>query len=575
MNLESLANELLLDLFEYISTVHLLRAFYDLNLRFNHLLLDHLQTYSLDFRSVSKTNFDMICQQYLPSLADYIISLHLSVDNETPEQIHLFFSYVPTLNDFTHLQSLSLYNIHSAKTVEKLMIEWHQLQNLTYLYIVDCCLQDHQCNLIKITNNIWSLPKLICCHLDIYREKENIFNAPNIISTSIQYLNIKTLICHFTELLHLFRNTPSLRNLSIGDIQLDANTEQLSLIPSSITKFKLTFSNSINIFRNLLPMIPNLTDLTVETWNVNINGYRWEQIINTYLPKLRIFRFKMAVKIDTNDKTRKHKIDELSDSFRTQFWLVQHQWYVRCDWSRGVEHKYIYLYTLPYSYSYFPSYASSIQSKSTFPYDYNHKIYKHVHLLRYQFGTFKGLASSDIRFSHIQSLSIRLPVTNHFWTVIPTLDKLTSLTVWTDDQYRVQALLDQARNLYSLTFVSWSTPRVPVLDITSKSIRRIDLQSNIRYFDNQQCVDLCHSSLGRQCEVLGIHIAKRENIIYLVNKMINLRTLNMKCLEDKYFRQSGILIRNELIEWLKQHLPSTCVITRREDAVYCIHIWIR
>ena len=81
LNIESLANELLLDLFEYISSVDLLHAFYGLNNRFDKLLHDHLQTHSLDFRSTSKTNFRLICQQYLPTFANSIYSIYLSDDD--------------------------------------------------------------------------------------------------------------------------------------------------------------------------------------------------------------------------------------------------------------------------------------------------------------------------------------------------------------------------------------------------------------------------------------------------------------------------------------------------------------
>jgi hypothetical protein len=58
MNLELLANELLLDLFEYLNGIHLFRAFHGLNSRFNNLLLTYFRFYALDFQSVSKTGFE-------------------------------------------------------------------------------------------------------------------------------------------------------------------------------------------------------------------------------------------------------------------------------------------------------------------------------------------------------------------------------------------------------------------------------------------------------------------------------------------------------------------------------------
>jgi hypothetical protein len=63
MKLESLPNEIFLELFEY---------FYGLNSRFNFLLYKQFRFYCLVFKSLSKRNFDMICQQHLPYIADRV-----------------------------------------------------------------------------------------------------------------------------------------------------------------------------------------------------------------------------------------------------------------------------------------------------------------------------------------------------------------------------------------------------------------------------------------------------------------------------------------------------------------------
>lgn len=55
MNFELLANELLLDLFEYLDTNDLFHAFYNLNIRLNELLFTHCQLHgNLNFQSISK-----------------------------------------------------------------------------------------------------------------------------------------------------------------------------------------------------------------------------------------------------------------------------------------------------------------------------------------------------------------------------------------------------------------------------------------------------------------------------------------------------------------------------------------
>ena len=68
-----------------------------------------------------------------------------------------------------------------------------------------------------------------------------------------------------------------------------------------------------------------------------------------------------------------------------------------------------------------------------------------------------------------------------------------------------------------------------------------------------------------------------QDILYFVNQMFNLRSLTILC---SFARKNLLLLeaaRNDLIEWLKHHLPSTCTITieNASFAFYYIHLWIR
>jgi hypothetical protein len=60
-HLESLANE-------FFDTIQLFRAFHGLNSRFDNLLFNHFQAYRLDFRSLTKYNFNKLCDEYLPEI---------------------------------------------------------------------------------------------------------------------------------------------------------------------------------------------------------------------------------------------------------------------------------------------------------------------------------------------------------------------------------------------------------------------------------------------------------------------------------------------------------------------------
>jgi hypothetical protein len=103
MNIEQLANELLLEIFVYLKSADVLRSFSHLNSRFNNLLITHFRTNGLDFRSISKHDFDTICQENLRLIADRLTGLRLSDDDDTPDAIDLFLSGSFGLHRFDQL----------------------------------------------------------------------------------------------------------------------------------------------------------------------------------------------------------------------------------------------------------------------------------------------------------------------------------------------------------------------------------------------------------------------------------------------------------------------------------------
>jgi hypothetical protein len=61
---------------------------------------------------------------------------------------------------------------------------------------------------------------------------------------------------------------------------------------------------------------------------------------------------------------------------------------------------------------------------------------------------------------------------------------------------------------------------------------------NILQCTSEQCLELCHSSLGIQCEVLDIRVQHRESILDLINRMKDLRGLTVDS-EDEEFDVSA------------------------------------
>ncbi|CAF2779041.1 unnamed protein product [Rotaria sp. Silwood2] len=139
MNLEVLANELLLYLFEFITPLDLFRGFYNLNSHFNNLILIHFRNYRFDFRSLSRQALKIVCQNYISLISDKVISLHLSDDDGTPGQAADFFNYNISLGQFTSLKALTLFRIEMRqKHDEFFSLGIQQLHHLSHLKRVDC-----------------------------------------------------------------------------------------------------------------------------------------------------------------------------------------------------------------------------------------------------------------------------------------------------------------------------------------------------------------------------------------------------------------------------------------------------
>jgi hypothetical protein len=191
---------------------------------------------------------------------------------------------------------------------------------------------------------------------------------------------------------------------------------------------------------------------------------------------------------------------------------------------------------------------------------------------------------SQVRFSDIRYLTLSLPFNDQFLLVVPKLDKLISLNVSVhveseNVQSQLQFLLDGAPRLHSLSFGSW-LPSVQI-ENTSTSVRRLDLQASPFYndwcwFNDQRCAILSHSSLGVQCQTLLINVENRTNVLDLVNTMMNLRALNVQCKDDRWNdKNNPSSSEDELLEWLRHHLPSIYTITRDSYIINNIRLWIR
>ncbi|CAF1402001.1 unnamed protein product, partial [Adineta ricciae] len=568
MYLEQLPNELLFELFEYFHLVDLFRAFYRLNLRFNRLLFDYNQQYHLDLRSISKHDTEIVCKDYLPLVNQRIISIRLSDDVETPISSEIFFASTFTFDQYVRLQSLSLYHICSLSRTYEILSQCQHMSRLRHLSFIKCNFWQDDKDFQYFINTIWTLPKLTHCTLDYTIPGHRLLTQISSVSQSIECISMKDIHCNFRALSHLFEHTPKLRRLQTT-IFCGCSDEQIHTTnPSSIVALNIVQKSSLNSMINLFQKMTNLRYLTLETNYIYLNGLEWKKILTEHLPTIRKFRLRMFFELSSL-RSREEQVDMLLNSFRIPFWIRKYQCFVQCDWTMSKTQKHAVLYTLPYSFQHF-LFDNLCQSKSTCPNNRIHRSYDqvtHSQYLEYENSLISnGLRPCSIQCTNIQRLEVRLPFNDKiFYSLVPTLAQLTSLDVILNNNfayYQLQAILDRAPRLYSLTFRCLQNLPSALFRLTSASIRRLDFitTSTLRcgHFKKFECEALGECVLGQSCHVLLVKVQNRANILHLIQIMPNLRSMIVQC-EDENPQT------DELLKWLRVNLPSACSVERDRD----------
>lgn len=213
MTLESLSNELILDSFD---AVHLFHAFHGLNRQFDQLLLSEVRTYRLDFRSIAKDHFGDFSQGLLRTIVNRITILHLTGETETPNLSETFLSYGYSINQFVRLRSLFVDQLHSFDTLNQITDQCRSLPSLSYLSVIIRSDEEPEDPLRQFIGHIWSLAKLVSCHVDISSPYVSWLTKMSVISHSLKYLPTKHICYSLADMSHLFQHTPHLQRLSIG-----------------------------------------------------------------------------------------------------------------------------------------------------------------------------------------------------------------------------------------------------------------------------------------------------------------------------------------------------------------------
>ncbi|CAF4174722.1 unnamed protein product, partial [Adineta steineri] len=132
-SIEDLPNELFGEIFSYLNGNDASFSLIYLNRRFQCLVKEYCQR--LDFKSITKSKFDLIFEEYD---TQWCQSLSLSNDHHTYGQIEYFLQFYSLIDHFSQLKSLTLYNRKSIDTF-KLLSQIFLLTNLVSLTLKPIC----------------------------------------------------------------------------------------------------------------------------------------------------------------------------------------------------------------------------------------------------------------------------------------------------------------------------------------------------------------------------------------------------------------------------------------------------
>ncbi|CAF1347472.1 unnamed protein product [Adineta steineri] len=569
MNFESLPNEILLFLFGYFHSTDLLRAFYRLNTRLNTLIYKQHLFHWFKFSSIKKNEFDQICQYDIPRLTNLIYGLHIVENNLTPGKMNLFFTYIPSFRQFIGLQSLTLSNVSSSKTLTKIIEKLPHLLNLTHLTI-DSRIRGKLCfDPQLLTDTIWNLPKLRHCSLSIYDTRDGTICMPTKISSTLQSFKRSGCCISIDQLEQLMKHTPHLKHLS----KITIIGEHDCVLPSLSKFISLDISiYNVDNLSTVISLLKNLSNLRCLKFSLEynfINGYQWEEIIRNYLPNLKTFELDMKYKVPP-DQNIEECTNQLFNSFQNSFWINEHQWFIYCDVSDTT----IRFSTSKRYYSYCHNRKLPLIWKSTNPNDNQQTLYHSIKIIDENF--FGRPQPSDLCLSNLSSITIKFPLPDQFWSIISNLNHLNTLyVILYEDIYQLelQNVLNRAihlRDLHIRQDPSIRAPQLSFLSCTSSSIRALVLIESNYSLDEIECLSFSRTSLANQCEECSIKVQNRDCIVILIKNMPNLRALYVHG-EKETFTDENI----KLIQWLKVNLSSKYLITEHPYFPNAIRIWVQ
>ncbi|CAF2074538.1 unnamed protein product [Rotaria magnacalcarata] len=320
---ENLANEILYQIFEYLDFYYVYNGFFDINKRFQDLLLSSTIPIKINTPNVSKSNFERYYENMIIPNKHRINLLCLS----NPFTADIILSSPCIMSDFVRLETLILDNI-TAKNLYKIFLELMFLPNLHTLVLNPA---EYVENATDIFSKIVRLSKLKYCKIK-YQIKIDDDPLPNYFNdcdySSVEHLIIDARFSYgsLNSLLYCF---PKLRRLSI-DCLVYSRYEDNESCPIRLLKSLKHVSLKLNLIKfNKFEKIAQYFFRYVEVLRISthydaayLDAKQWENLITSYMPSLRVF----DIHYDGFGSVNGLTYHNLIDRFTSPFWITK-QWF--------------------------------------------------------------------------------------------------------------------------------------------------------------------------------------------------------------------------------------------------------
>ena len=234
-------------IFEYLSINDIISGFFNVTPYINQIISNY-QFYKINFESISKYKFDIICQHIQ---GHQMKSLILNDGDDTPNQSNLFLSLFKIDDLAVHLSHLSLIDLNT-QSMELILKNINKFQRLSSLKIIN------NNNTIESAQLSLIYPQLNRLNISSEYYFSNLVFMTNlkhlILSTSCTYNQFQMLLAHCSKLV-------SLNFILNKDLQ-----ENISNIYLNLKRLIINISSQVNMIqmKSLLNCFPSLDYFEIE-----------------------------------------------------------------------------------------------------------------------------------------------------------------------------------------------------------------------------------------------------------------------------------------------------------------------